>query len=593
MDEVKVILNHISELQRKVIPEVEQMVSLQKEIPLDRQHEIIKEAFDVFMLLNNNLTHPQIKNDSFIKLYVITLFRAMQHFPEPDVIDFFDDASFYEPFQYFWLLARQPFTQDFYATLLAVRNNQRRIQITMLTPLDSQACFYLNGEKLNICSEKSRRVEFYGINLANRITVWLDLPNNYDDDEPIELFCGDKRVIMIPRFGKSRISGVESLNHLVDILHPGRHLYSADAENLWLFIDRADNADDNAEHFYRYVKNNHPDQAAVFVLSRKSSDWERLKVEGFNLIPFGTEAHRKALKRCSMILSSHLTYYVRDYLGRRLCNHKKLVFLQHGIIKDDLSSWLNSFDLDLFVTSSKEEHHSISHKNSPYFISEESVVRTGLPRHDALVENIDKETKSILIMPTWRRSLVDRFEGSEWIGIDNFQDTDYFKNYQHLINSQGLKELAIKHNYRIIFSLHPNFVIYKNLFTIPSWVEFLLPGVDESYQSLFKQSSLMITDYSSVALEMAVIKKPVIYYQFDESSIFSGTHTYSKGYFDYRENGFGPVVNVESELLSALENFMMKGHIQQPWLSRLNDYDVFRDGNNCKRLWEEIKNIIL
>ena len=57
----------------------------------------------------------------------------------------------------------------------------------------------------------------------------------------------------------------------------------------------------------------------------------------------------------------------------------------------------------------------------------------------------------------------------------------------------------------------------------------------------------MITDYSSVAFEMAYLKKAVLYYQFDEEEFFSGKH-WQKGYFDYRKDGFGAVCVSENAL---------------------------------------------
>ncbi|MCR8687320.1 hypothetical protein, partial [Campylobacter sp. 1569] len=58
--------------------------------------------------------------------------------------------------------------------------------------------------------------------------------------------------------------------------------------NIWLFADRDIEADDNAEHLYRYVMQNHPEQEIVFALRKESPDWDRLEKEGFNLIEFGS-----------------------------------------------------------------------------------------------------------------------------------------------------------------------------------------------------------------------------------------------------------------------------------------------------------------
>lgn len=55
---------------------------------------------------------------------------------------------------------------------------------------------------------------------------------------------------------------------------------------------------------------------------------------------------------------------------------------------------------------------------------------------------------------------------------------------------------------------------------------------------------------------MAVLDKPSIYYQFDEASFFNGGHVYTKGYFDYRQHGFGPVVTDQQTLLFELEKML-------------------------------------
>ncbi len=59
-----------------------------------------------------------------------------------------------------------------------------------------------------------------------------------------------------------------------------------------MFIDRDIQADDNGEHLYRYVESHYPDINSLFVLRRESHDWDRLKREGFRLIPFGSILHK-------------------------------------------------------------------------------------------------------------------------------------------------------------------------------------------------------------------------------------------------------------------------------------------------------------
>ncbi|EAH7076795.1 capsular biosynthesis protein, partial [Campylobacter jejuni] len=100
---------------------------------------------------------------------------------------------------------------------------------------------------------------------------------------------------------------------------------------------------------------------------------------------------------------------------------------------------------------------------------------------------------------------------------------------------------------------------------LPNYI--IIPSVEMSMQKLFCESSLMITDYSSVAFEMAVLKKPVIYYQFDKNELFS-RHIYTQGYFDYNKDGFGTVVldidNLLYELKMKLQNYSFKNNFLTP-----------------------------
>ncbi len=62
-------------------------------------------------------------------------------------------------------------------------------------------------------------------------------------------------------------------------------------------------------------------------------------------------------------------------------------------------------------------------------------------------------------------------------------------------------------------------------------------------QDLFASASILITDYSSLGMEVALIGLPVVYYQFMENPSLLGLHTWTKGYFEYERDGFGPVAS--------------------------------------------------
>lgn len=353
-------------------------------------------------------------------------------------------------------------------------------------------------------------------------------------------------------------------------------------KDAWIFFDRLDLADDNAEHLYRYVKDQYPYIKIYFALKKTSKDWSRLEAEGFRLIDLDSKEAKRAFTDCQKIISSHYHTDLFKKLGTQIPYSKQVIFLQHGITKDDLSNWLNKRKIDLIITSANREYESIVSDDSSYRYGTKEVVLTGFPRHDRLIRESQRKStgKTILIMPTWRLYLADK--------PSRYKDDQYFLNWKYLLNHPRLKELVANHQYKVLFFPHPNMRHCLDYFNIPNFIE--LATGHQSMQELFIAAQLLITDYSSVAFEMGIQKKEVIYYQFDEAQFFSGNHVYSKGYFDYREDGFGPVCTKAEEVLDSLASFMEQGgQISDKYLNRISEFFPFLDDKNCERVFLQLQ----
>ncbi|EGK8009208.1 capsular biosynthesis protein, partial [Campylobacter lari] len=279
------------------------------------------------------------------------------------------------------------------------------------------------------------------------------------------------------------------------------------------------------------------------------------------------------------------------YLMKYITLRQQFIFLQHGVIKDDLSKWFNSKKIDLLITSTKTEYDSIANDYNRYKFGKKEMVLTGLARHDALLKNNKNDTKQIFIMPTWRKYLVGNVipnSGSRKKS-NNFKQSEYFQKWNSLLNNDSLKKLCELYSYIIVFNPHPYIMPYLKEFNISSYIK--IASKNESLQKLFCDSSLMITDYSSVAFEMAYLEKPVIYYQFDKEEFFT-SHTYQKGYFDYKKDGFGPVVENEENLLKELESLLQNDC--KPFGVYKDNIDstfVFKDGRYCERIYKKLNPI--
>ena len=363
-----------------------------------------------------------------------------------------------------------------------------------------------------------------------------------------------------------------------------RNYFYKKFHNAWILVDRDYQADDNAEHLYRYMMRNEPKIKIYFLLKKSSHDWLRLKKEGFNLLSIGSYMHKAALIHASHLVSSHTFQYDHGYLRPKYYSDlvtRKFTFLRHGVTKDNLADLLNPIEIDCFVTSAQREYDSICNDKTNYTFTKKEVVLTGFARHDALLQTKKSSEKIILIMPTWRRNIVI---ASMDKSNHTFAQTTYCQKWKSLLHSQRLLEISKKNNYRIIFFPHALVQPSIDEFQVPEHVEALSHSFG-SIQSLFQKATVLITDYSSVFFEMGMLNKQTFYYQFDQTEFFSGGHCYSKGYFSYEEDGFGPVSLEENDLLDKLEGLLTSNRtIEQIYLDRIQNFFAFHDTDNSKRI---------
>ncbi|HAA2033412.1 TPA_asm: capsular biosynthesis protein [Campylobacter coli] len=454
---------------------------------------------------------------------------------------------------------------------------KEQILITYYTGDDKDVeSIVVDGEEVYIDYKKIVKYDFLDRVFCYQKRLWVSLSKTFNGK--LEIYINNIKARIT--FKRKQLQDIEVKFIFMEMLS------NIKISDIWLLMDKDYEADDNAEHLYRYIMQNHPKQKIAFALRKESSDWERLEKEGFNLIEFGSFEFERIIKKASKVISSHCD----EYLTKYITNRSQFVFIQHGVIKNDLSRWLNFKKINLFITSTQAEYDSIANDYNCYKFGKKEVVLTGLARHDALLKNNRSNVKQILIMPTWRKNIVNSVvanSGKRKLNLD-FKQTMYFKKYNSLINNNLLKKVCQEYGYTIVFNPHPNIMPYLKEFNLPSYIK--IANQNESLQKLFCNSSLMITDYSSVAFEMAYLEKPVIYYQFDKEEFFISQ--WQKGYFDYKKDGFGPVVENEENLLKELESLLQNDC--KPFGVYKDNIDstfVFKDGRCCERIYAMLENM--
>ncbi len=371
---------------------------------------------------------------------------------------------------------------------------------------------------------------------------------------------------------------------LIFFLPAGRLLrvVSKKHKNIWVIAERGYEARDNAYHFFKFMTQNAPQIRAVYMIDKHSKDLEKVQALG-EVVYRNSFKHRLYLCAAQRLVSTHVMGYAPDMgayfrLARAHVSYGIRIFLQHGIIKDDMKFMHKEKNrVDLFVTSAKGEYDFICQK---YGHEKDVVQLLGLPRYDALYDCAQKENKKILFMPTWR----------EWIALHDggdFTQTAYFKNINGLLTSSELHEMLEKHHITLFFYPHYEMQRFIHHFT-PSKNVVICSFEHYDVQALLKECNLLITDFSSVFFDFAYMKKPEIFFQFDEETFRQ--RQYKEGYFTYRKDAFGEVVTDIPALLQAVQACITQDFkVQKIYEDRIDNFFYFHDHNNCARCYKAIE----
>jgi glycosyltransferase involved in cell wall biosynthesis len=364
----------------------------------------------------------------------------------------------------------------------------------------------------------------------------------------------------------------------------------------WVLMDRITDAGDSGERLFRYLRKSRRSINAWFVVEGGSPDWRRLRKDGYlRIVPHGSLRWKLLMANCRHLISSHADAPIMrpPALLKIMEPRWRFTFLQHGVIKDDLSGWLNGKQIDLFITSTPAEYASVAGDHTPYTFTTKEVKLTGLPRFDRLLEigaQVAVEDRNlVLLAPTWRTGLVPKLRSGAPAPFESsFYASGFIRNWMALVNSPRLAQACHEAGLVIGFLPHPNLQPALPGMDLPPHVQ-RFTFADSDVQLLFASSAVMVTDYSSMAFNAAYLDRPVVYFQFDSEEVFSGAHLGRRGYFEYERDGFGPVAYDVERAIDAITDIIRAGRSPSPiYQARIDATFPQRDGHCCKRVVDEI-----
>lgn len=346
---------------------------------------------------------------------------------------------------------------------------------------------------------------------------------------------------------------------------------------VFLISERGIDARDNGYVFYNYLKTNHPELTVKYVIDKKSSDIDKINKD--DIIFHASLKHYFYYMNSKYLISTHAMGYspnMRVFLKLNKIKWFKpkgiQVFLQHGIINNYLKEITKEkLDIDIFISGAKKEYKYLL-KN--FGFDKDTIKLTGLARYDNLK---GKTNNDILLMPTWRKKYFYT------ISDKKFKQTDYYKKFNNLINNDRLIEYLRRNDSKLIFYLHHEMQKYAHCFIAKSDRVIIANENKYDIQELLKKSKILITDYSSVFYDFAYMRKKIIYFQFDYNDFYS--NHYKEGYFNFVNDGFGPVFKYEDDVIDYIIKYK---NIERKYLNRINGFFSFNDYENCERIYTEI-----
>lgn len=177
---------------------------------------------------------------------------------------------------------------------------------------------------------------------------------------------------------------------------------------------------------------------------------------------------------------------------------------------------------------------------SAFAIERERLIETGYPRNDILSNynsddikkikdklNLPEGKKIILYAPTWRDNSYNLKGYTFKLEVD-------FKKWQKILGT----------DYIVIFKPHYLIVNDFDLEAVKEFVYYIDPKEDIS--SLYLIADVLVTDYSSVFFDYAILKRPIYFFMYDLDTYRDELRGF---YLDIYHDLPGDVIESEDELI--------------------------------------------
>ena len=380
---------------------------------------------------------------------------------------------------------------------------------------------------------------------------------------------------------------------VINYIKENEHLYPKDAYLLFDMLWDMNTEQIDAYSLFEYMKSK--GYNAYYVVQKSSDRYKELEETGQlkNVIAIDYDVLRypnkfisdiaPILLRSKAILSSFFNdnrewgkFITSDYSW-------KYIFIQHGVIylKESIlyNGYMSHDSFNKILVSNDLEANLLK----KYNFKDEQFVKAGLPRWDYLSQNSKPKTKSILVMLTYRHFVNGDVESP----METFEQSVYKKNTESLLNNKELNQFLKKHNVTLYYVPHH--------YTF--WAQINSPNIKpistQEISKYIKESSMLITDFSSVCFDFMFQNKPVIYYLLDmNANDIEEEDKENMRAFEHKKENLANVFYDEKDIVKKIEFYVNNNFTLEPEVKEKYNKFFYTKNNIREKLLIEIDKIL-
>lgn len=339
-----------------------------------------------------------------------------------------------------------------------------------------------------------------------------------------------------------------------------------------------DSINGNIMRMYYKVKEQRPNEVCCFITKKKikqSRGWKRLLNEvNFICISSFHLATSKVIFLDNIFLPMAFMRFKKSVQIVQLwhgCNTlKKFGQLSNTGQLKKLEKKANSRYTHLITSSTKmNELHQ-----KAFEVKEEKIYALGLPRMDSLFQDdvvLEKERE------IFYKSYPELRGKKLILYAPTFRDNDLNMTDPRMDLTEVVQELP--EGYRIMTKFHP-FVCQNYQFVNQS--QLIDMSRYDDLNRLLLVADILITDYSSIIFEYAILDKPIIFYAYDLEEYAKEIRGF---YYDYENYVPGVIVRDKSKLLESIQE---KVGCLECYDEFIDIYLGYKDSNSAQRIFDTV-----